>query len=293
MECFEFVFIMVLMLKLLGIINELSHAKQTKGLNIVNALELIHDVKAQFNTMRESGWDNLFDDARQFCDVNGIPIPNMAEEISVRGRSRRDGFTITNLHHYRVGIFYVVLDKICAKMDHRFSEVTTELLMCFSCLDPKSSFSSFDVNKLARLAEIYDEDFSNHDRGVITGQLETYILHVRRHAAFANCKDIASLSQKMVETEKHLLFPLVYKLIELALLVPVSTATVERAFSAMKTIKSKSRNKIADDWFNNLMVCYIERELFNSLDEATILRWFQNLKSCKMQLPRNPARVQP
>ncbi|XP_022679070.1 uncharacterized protein LOC101754922 isoform X2 [Setaria italica] len=259
MECFEFVFIMVLMLKLLGIINELSHAKQTKGLNIVNALELIHDVKAQFNTMRESGWDNLFDDARQFCDVNGIPIPNMAEEISVRGRSRRDGFTITNLHHYRVGIFYVVLDKICAKMDHRFSEVTTELLMCFSCLDPKSSFSSFDVNKLARLAEIYDEDFSNHDRGVITGQLETYILH----------------------------------LIELALLVPVSTATVERAFSAMKTIKSKSRNKIADDWFNNLMVCYIERELFNSLDEATILRWFQNLKSCKMQLPRNPARVQP
>jgi hypothetical protein len=98
--------------------------------------------------------------------------------------------------------------------------------------------------------------------------LETYILHVRRHAAFANYKDIESLSQKIVETEKHLLFPLVYKLIELALMVPVSTATVERAFSCMKTIKSKSRNRIADDWFNNLMICYIERELFNSLDEA-------------------------
>ena len=46
----------------------------------------------------------------------------MAEEIPVRGRSRRDGFTVTNLHHYRVGIFYVVLDKICAEMNHRFSE---------------------------------------------------------------------------------------------------------------------------------------------------------------------------
>ncbi|XP_072147466.1 uncharacterized protein [Setaria viridis] len=247
------------LLALLGITNELSHALQTKGFNIVNALELIHDVKAQFNTMRESDWDNLFDEAGQFCDVNGIPIPNMAEEIPVRGRSRRDGFTITNLHHYRVGIFYVVLNKICAEMNHRFSEVTTELLMCFSCLDPKNSFSSFDVNKLARLAELYDEDFSNHDRGVIRGQLETYILH----------------------------------LIELVLLVPVSTTTVERAFSAMKTIKSKSHNKIADDWFNNLMVCYIERELFNSLDEATILRRFQNLKSRKMQLPCNRAHVQP
>ena len=89
--------------------------------------------------------------------------------------------------------------------------------------------------------------------------METYILNVRRHAAFANCKDIESLSQKMVETEKHLLFPLVYKLIELALLVPVSAATVERAFSCMKTMKSKSRNRIADDWFNNFMICYIER----------------------------------
>ena len=106
--------------------------------------------------MRESGWDNLFDEARQFCDLNGIPIPNMAEEIPVRGHSRRDGFTVTNLHHYCVGIFYVVLDKICAEMNHRFTEATTELLMCFSCLDPKNSFSSFDVNNLARLVEVYE-----------------------------------------------------------------------------------------------------------------------------------------
>jgi len=81
----------------------------------------------------------------------------------------------------------------------------------------------------------------------------------------------------------------VYKLIELALLVPVSTATVERLFAAMKIIKSKLRNKIADDWFSNLMVCYVERELFRSLDEATILLWFQNLKTRKMQLP--PSRM--
>jgi hypothetical protein len=117
-------------------------------------------------------------------------------------------------------------------MNHRFGETATELLICFSCLDPKNSFSKFDVNKLARLTEIYDADFSNHDRGIIRDQLENYIIHVRRHVAFASCTDIASLATKMIETEKHLTFPLVYKLIELALLVPVSTATVERSFSA-------------------------------------------------------------
>lgn len=32
--------------------------------------------------------------------------------------------------------------------------------MCFSCLDPRYSFSKYDVDKLARLADIYSDDFS-------------------------------------------------------------------------------------------------------------------------------------
>jgi hypothetical protein len=47
---------------------------------------------------------------------------DMSAEMLVRGRSRRDGFTITNLHRYRAEIFYVVVDKICVEMNHRFSE---------------------------------------------------------------------------------------------------------------------------------------------------------------------------
>jgi hypothetical protein len=80
-------------------------------------------------------------------------------------------------------------------------------------------------------------------------------------------------------------FPLVFKLIELALLLPVSTASVERIFSAMN-IKRELRNKIEDDWMNDLMVCYTEKEIFKSLDDETITRRFQRLKTRRMQLPR-------
>jgi hypothetical protein len=58
---------------------------------------------------------------------------------------------------------------------------------------------------------------------------------------------------------------LVCKLIELALILPVSTTSVERAFSAIKIIKSKLRNKMKNDWFNDLMICYTEREIFRNL----------------------------
>ena len=171
-------------------------------------------------------------------------------------------------------------------MNHRFTEASSEIIVAFSCLDPKNSFSKFDVDKLGGLAETYCGDFSSGDRAIIRDQLQTYIIHVRRHHEFSSCKDIESLATKMVETEKHLVFPLVYKLIELALILPVSTASVERAFSAMKIIKSKLRNKMNNDWFNHLMICYTEREIFKELDDAAIIKRFQAMKFRKGQLPR-------
>ena len=67
----------------------------------------------------------------------------------------------------------------------------------------------------------------------------------------------------------------VYRLIELALLLPVATATVERAFSAMKIIETELRNKMSDGWLNDLMVCYIQRGIFKSLDLNKIKDDFQ------------------
>ncbi|KAK2393786.1 zinc finger MYM-type protein [Trifolium repens] len=89
----------------------------------------------------------------------------------------------------------------------------------------------------------------------------------------------------MIQTDKHFVFPLVYKLIELALILPVSTASVERAFSAMKIIKTKLRNKINNEWFNDLMICYTERDIFKSLDDVDIIQTFTAKKSQRGSLP--------
>jgi hypothetical protein len=64
----------------------------------------------------------------------------------------------------------------------------------------------------------------------------------------------------MVQLERHIVFPMVYRIIELALLLPVATATVERAFSAMKIIKTELRNKITDAWLNDLMCATLKEK---------------------------------
>jgi hypothetical protein len=65
-------------------------------------------------------------------------------------------------------------------MNHRFNEASSEIIVAFSCLHPKNSFSKFDVDKLTSLTETYRGDFSSGDRAIIGDQLKTYILHVRR-----------------------------------------------------------------------------------------------------------------
>jgi hypothetical protein len=61
---------------------------------------------------------------------------------------------ITQDHHFRVDTFYAAIDAITTEFDHRFNELSSELLVYFSCLDPRDS-SKFDVDKLAWLIYIF------------------------------------------------------------------------------------------------------------------------------------------
>ena len=285
MESFTFVLNMKLMLKVLRITNELSLLLQKKDQNIVQAMSLLVDVKTRLVNLRNEGWAALFQEVKDFCVAKKIKLPDFSELRPRWGRSRLDDDLITKEHHYRVDTFLAALDAILTEMDHRFNEASSEVLVCFSCLDPRDSFSMFDIDKIARLTEIYDQDFSLTDRSNIRDQLETFILHVRRVDAFRSCNDFASLAMKLVETGRHHAFPLVYRIIELALLLPVATASVERAFSAMNIIKTDLRNRMGDEWLNDLALCYIEKAIFRALDPEKIKRTFQSMKDRKMSFP--------
>ena len=172
-------------------------------------------------------------------------------------------------------------------MSHRFSEASTDLLDCIACLDPKNGFFNFDVDKLVHLAHLYPEDFSYTDRILIDQQLRSFLSDIRRDKRFSDVQELGSLAKKMKETMKDRVFPLVYRQIELALLLPVATASVERVFSAMKTVKTELRNKIGDEWLNDSLVVYIEREIFETIDNEPILNRFQNMDNRKNQLSRS------
>ena len=63
--------------------------------------------------------------------------------------------------------------------------------------------------------------------------------------------------------------------------LPIATATIERSFSAMKYIKNELCNRMGDQWMNDCLIVYIERDVACRIDNETIMQRFQNMKTCK------------
>ena len=100
----------------------------------------------------------------------------------------------------------------------------------------------------------------------LDNQLETYIHDMQSTEEFSAFRGIGQLVEKMVEMKKkNVSYPLIYSLVILALILLVTTATVERAFSTMNIIKNRLCNQIRDQWINNCLVTYIEKDIFKTI----------------------------
>ena len=65
------------------------------------------------------------------------------------------------------------------------------------------------------------------------------------------------------------------RLLRLIMTLPVSTATTERSFSAMKIIKTRLRNKMGSGYLNDSMTVYIEREISASISSELVIDDFK------------------
>ncbi|KAI3697822.1 hypothetical protein L6452_30919 [Arctium lappa] len=282
-QSFDSVFYLHLMLHILGVTESLSQALQKKDQDILNAVSLVKSTKRQLQQFRLDGFCRLLEKISSFCEKHDIETVNM-EEIYVNPKNRRHKTNITYRHYYEYECFNTVMDMQIQEFGDRFDEVSSELLTCMAALSPHYSFCDFDPSKLLRLTEFYPDDFNDDERTTLEHQLQLYIDNVQHDELFANLKGISELGRVMIETRKHLVFPLVYRLLKLALVLPVATATVERCFSAMKLVKSALRNRICDDFLNGCVICAVEKEILAKVTNQDVMTCFQMMKTRRNQL---------
>ncbi|KAM0893613.1 hypothetical protein ACQ4PT_024979 [Festuca glaucescens] len=278
MMSFDFVFILHVMKELMGITDLLCKKLQQKSQDIVNAMHDVATTKELIQKLRDDGWTNLLCDVMLFCKKHVISVPDMDGFYVDFIRSRKEDET-SSKHHYKYDVFTVAVDQQLQELNSRFSVQSTELLILCTSLDPRNSFRSFNLENICLLAtKFYPSDFSEHERDNLRCQLRHYELDVLRNQEFLNLSTIAELCQKLFETEKLTDYHLIDRLIRLVLTLPVSTATTERAFSAMKLVKSRLRNKMEDLFLRDCLIIYIEREIALTFTTDTIIDDFDARK---------------
>ena len=117
--------------------------------------------------------------------------------------------------------------------------MNTELLSCMSCLDPNNSFSAYDKRKLIRFAEFYPTDFPPQVLMILERQLDNYIVDLRLDYQFAGVMGIGGLARKLVQLKKDRVYPLVYLLVKLALLLPVAKIFFYKQYMLTRLFKSE------------------------------------------------------
>ena len=282
LKSFEFVFVLHMMKKVMQKTDALCQGLQKKSQDILNAMDLVSATKVSLNNFRNNGWDSLIEEVIFFCQRHEIEMPDMSAPYrSSRYRPRKKDLHVTFEHFYRVDLFMETLDKQIHELDCRFSEQSIELLTLGSSLCSKK----INIDDIVLLVEkYYPTDFTEQERNQLVCQLETFQVERINNAKLSEVATLSDLCQTLVETGKNIMYDLVERVCRLLLTLPVSTATTERGFSAMKIFKNRLRNKMSDDNLANSLVVYIEKEIAEKFDSESIIEEFKGLKGRKAEL---------
>ena len=94
--------------------------------------------------------------------------------------------------------------------------------------------------------------------------------------------NLVDLLVKLVQTNRHTLYDMIYTLLKLVLLLPVATTSVARVFYTMALVKTKKRNKLVDTLLDDCLVTFIERDIFFEVHKNDIIKTFMSFRNCKL-----------
>ncbi|XP_062075657.1 uncharacterized protein LOC133779756 [Humulus lupulus] len=245
-------------LKILEITRMLCVALQCQSQDILNDMHLISSTKRLLKNFRDSGWDAFFIKVKSFCEQHQVDIPDMNAQY-------------------------------LQKLNYRFNEHSVELLVLSTAFDPRDGFKWFKIDDICKLAKkFYPDDFSEQELAVhLRIELQHFELDIPNHPELKNLSGIHELCQGLVKRKKASVYPLIDRLIRLVLTLPVSTATTERAFSIMKIIKTKLRNKMEDNFLSDCLTICIEKEIAAKFSSDSIIDDFASMKNRPVQLTFN------
>lgn len=211
---------------------------QNKSLDIAFCCQRISDTMAVVSRLRED-FDSFHSRFEERCQQLGFRDASTRGDQPIRDRRRI--------------LFYSILDNICSQMKTRFDHYGK---LAFIGLVDTRKFEHmsrcFDDGLLKSLSEAYSRYFDFvRLKADLTGLYNSQVIR-------QTCASPAQLLDFLHANDLVVTVPEASKLLSLVLTLPATTVSVERSFSALKRIKTYSRNRTGEERLSSLALISIE-----------------------------------
>lgn len=272
MESIEFVMHLLIWYEILERFDATSKSLQNANATVDVAADLYNSLELFVKSSVRNKF-NEFEEARKI-------VPNSTFRIADSRKRRRQclsedteeesGIPTGGRNNFKIESFYVICDVLAAELKRR-SKAYTIIYNRFQCLF-KKSVSDMDFSELI---DHYKNDISCAG---LKSELNQFL----------NLTEIQMKDNKPDEWYKFIItknlqktFPNLEIILRIFLTIPISNASGERSFSALKRVKNYLRSTLSQAKLSSLSLLYIENANIDNINLNDVINKFATLKSRK------------
>ena len=246
---------------------------QSTSLDLAKAADLVSATIETLEDLRtDSCWDHLFAYAESVARLHSIDIttPRPSRKRTLPSRlwdtvvleSTGSREEMTTSQQFRIDLCCPILDAFLMEMNRRFSERNVEIMRAIRACSPQSQ-DFLEAAQLQPLIDCYNLDCESL-------KMESNL--ARRTLAKKTMESTADVFRELSPLKEA--FPTLFRLLQIALTICVSSASCERSFSALKRIKTYLRSTMNEERLVSLAVLSTEREISQSLNLEEVIDKF-------------------
>ena len=268
----KFCIAVLVLKKIFGYSVVLCKVMQKKSINLLDAVNIAHDIANESKCLREKAEDEfyqLYISAQEMAKTQNFILET--SRLTSRQTNRCNIAAETDEEYFRVGIFIPFLDNFIVTLEASFI-AHKSIIGGFQCLipaDPTVGPTPQQIKSIQVLGRFYENDLTK------SSEEPELILWYRKLSRLNAAERPIDALNSIKECSSDA-FPNIFTLMTILLTLPVTTCTSERSFSTLRRLKTYLRNTTGTTRMNGLALLNIYRnympcpdEVINRLSEKT------------------------
>ena len=261
--------------KVMSLTHSLSKSLQTVNKDLINAMQSVEFVSNTLQSWREEDEEWKDEDygpyfvAKKLAHSVGITLD--LPRLIGRQRHRSNVPAESTEEYFRRAIWYPYLDTIIQSINQRFTN-HSDLVHKMAALLP-SHIEVYTWNDIKNSVLLYKPVLGNPDEEQVRFQFLDW-------KAFCSNLSVKPTSPLEALDKVPDRLDCIKKLLTIFCTMPVTTCTAERAFSALRILKTYLRNRMTDERLTGLALMFIHPDIDISVEE--VIDRFANSKKRKL-----------